>query len=196
MELKKLAPWNWFKKEEEDGRQSIPPVHRIENTRTAHPVYGDRLEIDRLFDEFFRGFGFPSMGFGRAFPSLAQSEWLKPTVDIAATEKEYTIAVEIPGVEEKDFNLELSDGTLRIRGEKRQQREEKESNYYRMERSFGSFQRVVSLPEDVEEEGITARYTKGVLTIRLPRKSRPQAEWRKIPVSSGKDSGRQAQLTA
>ncbi len=196
MELKKLAPWNWFKKEEEDGGQSILPVHRMEDTRTAHPVYGGRLETDRLFDEFLRGLGFPSTGFGRAFPSLAQSEWLKPTVDIAATEKEYTIAVEIPGVEEKDLNLELSDGTLRIRGEKRQQKEEKEANYYRMERSFGSFQRVVSLPEDVEEEGITARHTNGVLTIRLPRKSRPQAESRKIPVNGGKDSGKRVQLTA
>jgi HSP20 family protein len=71
-----------------------------------------------MFDDFFRGFGFPAMGFGRNFSALAQSEWLKPTVDIAATEKEYILSVEIPGAEEKDFYLDLSDGTLSIRGEK------------------------------------------------------------------------------
>jgi len=87
-------------------------------------------------------------------------------------------------VEEKDFNLDLSDGTLSIRGEKRQEKEEKEINYYRMERSFGSFQRVVSLPEDVDQDGITAKYAAGVLTIKLPRKSKTETESRKIAICS------------
>jgi len=195
MELKKLVPWNWFKKEDEYNRQTALPVHRLGNNQITHPVQQFHQEIDRMFDDFFRGFGFPAMGFGRVVPSLAQSEWLKPTVDIAASEREYTISVEIPGVEEKDFNLDLSDGTLRISGQKRQEREEKEMNYYRMERSFGSFQRVVSLPEDVDEDGITAKYSNGVLTIKLPRKSKPKTESRKIAINGSKGSAVQNQIT-
>lgn len=194
MELRKLVPWNWFKKEDEYNRQSALPVHRLGNSHITHPVYRFHQEIDRMFDDFFRGFGFPATGFDRVFPSLAESEWLKPTVDIAASNEEYTISVEIPGVESKDFNLDLSDGTLRISGQKRQEKEEKEVDYYRMERSFGSFQRVVTLPEDVDEDGITARHANGVLTIKLPRKSKPQTESRKIPINGSKDSGTQRQI--
>lgn len=184
MELKKLGPWNWFKKEDDYSRQSTLPVHRQGNHQILSPVRQFHQEIDRMFDDFFRGFGFPAMRFGRDVPALAQSEWLKPTVDVAATEKDYIISVEVPGVEEKDFNLDLSDGTLSIRGEKRQEKEEKEMNYYRMERSFGSFQRVVSLPEDADQEGITAKYAAGVLTIKLPRKSKTETESRKIAICS------------
>jgi HSP20 family protein len=194
MELKKLAPWNWLKKEDEHDRQSALPVHRLDYNHAAHPIYRFHQEVDRMFDEFFRGFGFPAMPLGRAFPSLTQSEWIKPTVDIAAGEKEYTISVEIPGVEEKDLNLDLSDGTLRIRGEKRQEKEDKESSYYRMERSYGSFQRVISLPEDVDEDGIKAHYANGVLTVKLPRKSLPKTESRKIAVHGGKGSETQQQI--
>ncbi len=182
MELKKFVPWNWFKKEDEFTRQSTLPVIRRGDSQTLSPVRQFHQEIDRMFDEFFHGFGFPSMGLGRNFPSLAQSEWLKPTVDIEADEKEYTISVEIPGVEEKDFSLELNDSTLSIRGEKRQQKEDKQTDYYRMERSFGSFQRVISLPEDVNQDGINAKYTNGVLTIKLPRKPSAKTESRKIQI--------------
>ena len=195
MELKKLVPWNWFRKEDEYSGQSTLPVHRHEASRIASPVRHFHNEIDRVFDDFFRGFGFPAMSFGRDLPILAQSEWLKPTVDIAETEKEYVISVEIPGVEEKDFTLDLSDGTLTIRGEKRQEKEEKEMNYYRMERSYGSFMRVVSLPEDVDQEKISAGYANGVLKVKLPRKLRAKTESRKIPIFNGKGSGAQKQIT-
>ena len=71
---------------------------------------------------------------------MAQTDWLKPTLDIGASGKEYTISVELPGVDEKEVQLELLNDTLKIKGEKKQQKEEKEKNYYRMERSYGSFQ--------------------------------------------------------
>jgi|SRR5208337_997365 len=97
MELKKLVPWNWFKKEDEYSRQSTLPVHRQGNNPIVSPVRQFHQEIDRMFDDFFRGFGFTAIGFGRDFPAFAQSEWLKPTVDIAVTERDYIISVEIPG---------------------------------------------------------------------------------------------------
>ncbi len=194
MELKKLVPWNWFKKEDEYSRQSTLPVHRQGNNLIVSPIRQFHQKIDRMFDDFFRGFGFPAIGFGRDFPALAQSAWLKPTVDIAMTARDYIISVEIPGVEERDFNLNLSDGTLTIRGEKRQEKEEKEINYYRMERSFVSFQRVVFLPEDADQDGITAKYATGVLTIKLPRKSKAKTESGKIPVGVSSDSESHKQI--
>ena len=183
MDLKKLAPWNWFKKEEEQ-HAAAPPAHRSGQLRPYSPTAQFHEELDRMFDSFFRGFGFPSTGFGWEPDSLAQTQWLKPTLDIAAGDKEYTIRVELPGVDEKDVQLELMEDTLVIKGEKKQEKEEKEKNYYRMERSYGSFQRVLSLPEDADQKGIGAEYRNGILTVTIPRKAVPKEESRRITIKS------------
>ena len=155
MDLKKLAPWNWFKKEQEQEQHS---------------------EIDRLFERTFRGFGLPTFRPDRdLFPDI-QANWLKPMLDIRATENEYSIAVELPGVEANEVKLELVNDTLKVSGEKRQEKDEKESDFYRMERSYGSFQRVLSLPEDADQEKINAVFKNGVMTITLPRKSLRQSQ--------------------
>ena len=184
MDLKKLAPWNWFKKEEELQPVTLP-VLRSDQLHRESPIAQFHQEIDRMFDSFFRGFGFPSMGLGRGLAPLAPSEWLKPTLDIAAGDKEYVISVELPGVDEKDVQLELSEDTLVIKGEKKQEREEKEKNYYRMERSYGSFRRVLSLPEDAEQDGIAAAYRHGILTIAIPRKVGARKEFKQITIKHG-----------
>ena len=183
MDLKKLAPWNWVKKEEEQQATTLP-VRRHGQLRAYSPISQFHQELDRMFENFFRGFGFPAMGLGREDAPLAPAEWLKPTLDVAAGDKEYTITVELPGVEERDVQLELSEDTLIIRGEKKQEKEEKEKNYYRMERSYGSFQRVLSLPDDADQEGVSAAYKNGVLTITVPRKAGQKKEVRRIPVKS------------
>lgn len=184
MDLKKLAPWNWFKKEEEQ-QPAVLPVLRSGHLRHDNPIAQIHQELDRMFDTVFRGFGFPSMGFGRDSAPLAPSEWLKPTLDIAAGDKAYVITVELPGVDEKEVQLELSEDTLVIKGEKKQEREEKEKNYYRMERSYGSFRRVLSLPEDAEQDGIAAAYKHGILTITIPRKVGPRRESKQITIRHG-----------
>ena len=99
-------------------------------TKFVSPVRQFHQEIDRMFYNFLRGFNLPSMGFGRESAPLVQSEWLRPTLDIVASDKDYTISVELPGVDEKDVQLELSDDTLVIKGEKKHETEEKEKNYY------------------------------------------------------------------
>jgi HSP20 family protein len=109
---------------------------------------------------------------------------LKPTLDLSATDKKYTISVEIPGVDEKDVKLEIANDTLTIRGEKKQENEEKDKNYYRVERSYGSFQRVLSLPEDADQAGVKATFKRGILFISMPRKAVPQADVRKIDIKS------------
>ena len=109
---------------------------------------------------------------------------LKPTLDLSATDKEYTIAVEIPGVDEKDVKLEIANDILTIRGEKKHEKEEKDKNFYRVERSYGSFQRVLSLPEDADQEAVKATFKRGVLTISMPRKAMPQTDVRKIEIKN------------
>ena len=160
------------------GQRTDAPAHE------GNPLVQLHREIDRVFDDAFRGFPFATGSFGRSIPSLAPSAWLKPTMDISANEKEYTLTVELPGVEESDFQLELEGDTLKIMGEKKQEKKEQEKDFYRVERSYGSFQRMLSLPEDADQAGITAKFSKGVLTVTLPRKAIPKSEATRIPVKS------------
>ena len=137
-----------------------------------------------MFDGVFRNFGLPSLNIGNLFDT--ESALLRPHVDVASNEKEYTVTVEIPGVEEKDVKLELSnDGTLAIRGEKKQESAHKDKDFHRVERSYGSFLRTLSLPEDVNQDAIDAKFKNGVLTISMPRKALPQASSKRIEIKSG-----------
>jgi HSP20 family protein len=182
MDIKKLAPWNWFKKEQEGN---ILPIRRQDTqTKYADPFTQIRQEIDKVFDSAFKGLGFPSIGSGRELSPIAQTDWLKPTLDIGASDKEYTVSVELPGVNEKEIQIELVNDTLKIKGEKKQQKEEKERNYYRMERSYGSFQRTLSLPEDADQDDIKAVYKNGVMNITIPRKAALKTEAKQIEIKT------------
>lgn len=188
MDMKKWVPWNWFKKEEEEAGKT-EPVRREGASGKAgaivNPFHQFHEEMDRLFDQAFRGFGVSPFGLNQPpLPRLADG-MLRPTLDLGASEKEYTITVEIPGVDEKDVKLEIANDTLTIRGEKKQEKEEHEKNYYRMERSYGSFQRVLSLPEDVNQDGVKASFKNGILTVTLPRKALPKPEVKHIEVKNG-----------
>jgi len=173
MELKKLAPWNWFKKEEESVGGYIPIRHPSAMSSGETPersLMRLRHEVDDLFSKFFGGFGYGTHGGDRLYPDFLTNGLLKPHLDIASTEKEYAISVEVPGVDQKDVKLEIAEGTLTVSGEKKQESEEKNRDYYRIERSYGSFQRVLSLPEDVDEDSIKATFKNGVLKITMTRK--------------------------
>jgi HSP20 family protein len=186
MDLKKWVPWNWFKKEEEDTGKTVPVRREDSHGQSgllASPIQQFHHEIDRLFDQMFHGLDLSSFRSERRLPRLSGSI-LKPTLDLSASDKEYTITVEIPGVDQKDVKLEIVNDTLTIHGEKKQEKEEKEKNYYRMERSYGAFQRVLSLPEDADQDGIEATFKKGVLTVTLPKKSIPKSGVRQIEVKS------------
>ena len=188
MDIKKLAPWNWFKKEEEEAG-SVVPVQRDETKpsysgdSSLNPLFQLHREMDRLFDNAFRGFGVSPLR-SEIFSPITVSGQLKPQVDIGATDKEYSITVEVPGVDEKDVKVEVADNTMIIKGEKKQEKEEKDKNYYRVERSYGSFQRVLSLPEDAGQDDIKATFKNGVLTIKMPRKSLPKSKVKQIEVKT------------
>jgi HSP20 family protein len=185
MELKKLAPWNWFKKEEEATGAALP-VRRsgqaLPERRYYSPLGQLHQEMDQLFDQFFNGVGPRPAHAGGLFRKSLSDGLLKPTLDIGATHKEYAISVEIPGVDQKDIKLEIVDNTLTISGEKKQEKEEKEKGYYRVERAYGSFKRVLSLPEDADQDAIKAKFKKGVLNITLPKKTAAATETKQIEI--------------
>ena len=175
MDISKLKPWNWFKKEEEEQAKDLPV--RRPSSDFYGPLTSLHDEVDRLFNDAFRRFGMPSFFRDEYFPRWSQPaspSIMRPNVDISSGKNEYLITVEVPGIDEKDIKLELSNNTLTVKGEKKQEQEEKDRDHYRIERSYGSFQRVLSPPEDADQNGVTAKFKKGVLTVKLPRK--PEAK--------------------
>lgn len=109
-----------------------------------------------------------------------------PAINVSETENELLITAELPGMEQKDIELTVENGTLRIKGEKRQETEDKIHNYYRVERSYGTFQRNISLPTYVDEEKIDASFKNGVLTLTLPKRPELQPQSRKIEIRTEK----------
>ena len=149
-------------------------------------------ELDRVFDEMMDAAAFPfglrtALTPARPRGKAVQEGFVQPKMNITGDEKAWHVSVEIPGVEEKDIVVEMKENSLIISGEKKLEREEKddEKGVYHMERSFGSFRRVVTVPEDVKADEITASYKNGVLDISLPRREQVQEEPRKIEITHG-----------
>ncbi len=177
MKIAKMNPWNWFRKEEERAAdlRSEETAHGLSRLNRLHS------EIDRMFDGFLGG--------GLALPARSglteAAAFLRPKLDITGTDDAYLISIELPGVEEKDVEVELRGDNLIIRGEKKNEHEEKGENFHRMERSYGSFRRTLSLPDDVDPDKITAEHKSGVLRIILPRKKEALPAGRTIKVDKG-----------
>lgn len=122
-------------------------------------------EMNRLFDNFDQGFSLVP-------EARAQQTWV-PSLNISEREKEIRITTELPGMDEKDIEVSLNHGVLTLKGEKKVEEEDNKENYYRMERSYGSFQRSVELPVEVQEDKVNASFKKGVLTVTLPKIEKP-----------------------
>jgi HSP20 family protein len=149
-------------------------------TRSAsNPFSALQQEIDRLFEGFSRGFaGFPSLPSLPSFPSRE----LWPSMDVSETDKEIEITTELPGLEEKDIQLNVSDNVLTVRGEKKDEREETKKDYHLVERSYGSFTRSVQLPDGVNADNIKAVMSKGVLKVTVPKPA--PAQTKKIDIKA------------
>ncbi len=152
MPITDLIPWN-------RGRRQVQ-VRREEED----PFFGFQHDMNRLFDDFWRGSWLTPYG-------ASEKEWsmFNPQIDVVETDTEVKVQAELPGLEEKDFEVSITQDTLTIRGEKKQEKEEKGRNYYRAERSYGSFQRMIPLPRTVDPDKVSAEFSKGVLTISLPK---------------------------
>jgi HSP20 family protein len=132
-----------------------------------------RREMDRLWDSFFEE--------GSRRKGKGKGEWF-PSLDVSETKNEIVVKAEIPGIDPKDIDISLADGLLTIRGEKKQEKEEKEENYHLIERSYGSFSRSVRLPGEVKSDKINATYKNGLLKVSLPKSEEAKKKEIKIKV--------------
>jgi HSP20 family protein len=128
--------------------------------------------INTMFGELFRGS--PVMPWGEE-----QLEWL-PALNISETDEEVRVTAELPGVDPGNVDISLTEDMLTIRGEKKEEQEEKRRDYHRIERCYGSFSRTVSLPSAVDADTVEATFKDGVLTIAMPK--REEARTRKVKV--------------
>ena len=136
------------------------PVRREEE----HPLALWQQDMDAMFDEFFRGFGLaPFGGFD------VGTDAFSPKVDVADSETELRITAELPGMGVEDVDVSVTQDVLTISGEKREETEDRGTDYYRVERSYGSFRRAIPLPCAVDPDEADAAFVKGVLTITLPK---------------------------
>jgi len=153
-----------------------------------HPFESLRQEIDQLFESFERGFwGWPARRSLFDIAPFWRREWtlaMAPPVDVVEKDKAYELTVELPGLSERDIEVKLADGELTIRGEKKQEEEEKGKNYYVAERSYGMFERRFDVPQTVDADKIEATFKNGVLTLMLPKKPEAQTAQKKIEVKA------------
>jgi HSP20 family protein len=135
-------------------------------------------EIDRVFDAFF---GQTDQG----------RRWVPP-MDLVEAEDHFVLKADLPGLTEGDVNLEVQDGTLTISGERKAEHEQREKGWYRIERSFGSFSRSLTLPDGVDPDRIEASFKDGVLDVRIPKPE--ERKPRRISISTTNGNGKPAQV--
>ncbi|WGF90782.1 Hsp20/alpha crystallin family protein [Marinivivus vitaminiproducens] len=165
--------------------RDLIPRGRVSNaTPTAYrdddrsPFLSLHREMNRLFDDVFRGFDGRLMPF--ASPSSLGMAW--PNVEIAETDQVITVTAEIPGLDDKDVEILLHEGVLTLKGEKRSEIEDMAKRF--SERSYGRFERRIPVGVEVEEDKVEAQFTNGVLRIVLPKSAKAQSQVKRIPISS------------
>jgi HSP20 family protein len=149
--------------------------------RSTDPFSAMRAEMNRLFDTFVgRGFG--------DLPALSQVGWGKmmaPSIDLSENDKEFVVEAELPGMDEKDVSVTLSNGVLTLKGEKKSEREEKKDDYHLMERSYGSFHRSFQLGDAVDPDKVSATFDKCVLKVTLAKRVEAAMAEKRIPIGKG-----------
>jgi HSP20 family protein len=131
-------------------------------------------EMDRLFDAFF--------GAGDA-----GRRWVPP-MDVVEAEDHFVLKADLPGLSEDDVAIEIQDGNLTISGQRKAEHESREKGWYRIERSFGSFQRSLSLPEGIDADAVTANFDRGVLEVRIPKPE--ERKPRRVAIKADGQNGR------
>jgi len=168
MGITDLLPW----KREEKNKPAI---------RRDDPALHIASDLDRLANEFWREpFPMPWSRMAEMFDT-----GIFPHLDLSEGDMEFKVTAEMPGLDENDVRVSFNKGVLSISGEKRQENEVKDRRYHRIERSYGSFRREVEIPYEVEEDKITATFKKGVLTVVLPKSTRPESIGKRIQVIKG-----------
>ena len=169
MNVRDLVPWS-------RGDRERSPATRSDS---LHPVLSLHREMNRLFDDVFRGFGDARLFAGR-------SGW--PSMDVEETDKEYRVTAELPGLEERDVEVLLQDGMLTVRGEKKLESENRNRTY--SERFYGRFERQITLDRDVDDSAVNATFKNGILTVTVPKNARAVERSKRIPINAGKTEGK------
>lgn len=162
----------------------LMPWRKKENAvaKAANTGHFDELnrQMNELFEDFFDDFGKHSLiseKHGRDF-------MFSPHFDVAETENSIEVSAELAGMDEKDIDVSLDNNVLTIKGEKKEEKEEKKKDYHVSERCYGSFQRSFSLPDGLDEAGIKAKFSKGILHIALPKSEKTKSKSKKIQVKT------------
>lgn len=168
MAIRDLLPATWSKRH--------VPVRREDDW--SKPFYSLQREMNRMFDRFFSDFT-PA----RWWDEETGMGYF-PRVDVKENAKEIRVEAELPGMDEKDIEISISDDVLTLHGEKRMEREEKEEGFYHLERSYGKFHRDIPLPAEVETGNVEAVFKKGILTVHLPKKPEAQLKSKRIEIKT------------
>jgi HSP20 family protein len=131
-------------------------------------------DMNRLFDSFF--------GTGRAPNGAGARRWI-PAMDLVETDDHLVLRADLPGIDEKDVDIEIKDGVLTVSGERKTEHESKEEGYYRVERAFGHFSRSLSLPDGIDSEKVTANFDRGVLEVKIPKPE--QTKPHRVQIAAG-----------
>lgn len=157
----------------------LPVVQRPAGRDDDHPFYSLQRQMNSLFHDFFTGFDIAPRGF-----ASGASGAFMPSIDVKESDKEFTIRAELPGVEEKDIEVTVTSDAVTIKGEKKEEKEDKGKNYYYMERSYGSFNRVIPLSTETEANKAEAGFKNGVLNITIPKSQSAKAKETKVPIKA------------
>jgi HSP20 family protein len=164
MAIKDLVQWR-------PGRKSVPVRRDGESPFTAL-----QRDMNELFDRFFEGFCLEPFDWTHDLASF------RPRLDVSETDDEIQVSAELPGVDENDVEVSLSDDVLTIKGERRDEHEEKHKDWYRREQSYGFFHRAIPLPRGIDADKVHAEFKRGILTVTLPKTA--SAQRKKISVAA------------
>ncbi len=167
MNVRDLVPWSRGDRERSPGTRS----------EAISPVLSLHREMNRLFDDVFRGFeNSPFWGNRNAWPS----------VDVEESDKDYRVTAELAGLEERDIEVLLQEGILTLRGEKKIDKASGNTTF--SERYYGRFERQISLERDIDENGVSATFRNGILTVTIPKSAQSIERTKRIPVNAGSKS--------
>lgn len=168
MNMKDLIPWS-------RAENKTPALYR-----DSDPFMALHREVNRLFDDAFRGLD--QFGMGRfPSPTTSRSNWGWPNAEVSETGTEIRVTAELPGLDEKDVEITLDDDVLTLRGEKRSESEGKDPQF--SERFYGRFERRIPLGAEVDDDKVEAHFKNGVLTITMPKSERAQSKAKRIAIN-------------
>lgn len=168
---------------EKEQEKTQTPVQQSLQKRDLYPSYPFHTlqrDMNQLFEDFARGF---DMWRPRFADPLFGDFQIK--MDMKDNDHQIVLTAEVPGVEQKDIEVSLNDHILTIKGEKKEEKEEKEKGYFRSERNYGCFQRIVPLPCEIDQNAVEATFKNGVLKVLLPKSKESMKQSKKVEIKNG-----------